>query len=100
MDGLLSLGAVLWMLGGIFALILFVFAILFMKYANLWIRAFVSQAKINPLKLVLMPLMKINPHVIVDARIMAVQAGSPKHCGIHVGESAVQVSDGVTFGRL
>jgi uncharacterized protein YqfA (UPF0365 family) len=33
-----------------------------------------SSAKISPLKLVLMRLMKINPQVVVQARIMAVQA--------------------------
>lgn len=69
------MGPFFYMLGGIAALVLLVFAILFMKYANLWLRAFVSQAKINPFRLVFMPLMKINPHIIVDARIMAVQAG-------------------------
>ena len=63
------------MLGGITALVLLVFGILFMKYANLWLRAYVSRAKINPFTLIFMPLKKVNPHIIVDARIMAIQAG-------------------------
>jgi len=39
-----------------------------------WIRAMTRGGKISPMKLVLMKLMKINPQVVVQARIMAVQA--------------------------
>lgn len=67
--------AVFWVIGIFLGVIVFAFALLFMKYASLWFRAYVSQARINPFKIVLMPLMKINPHIIVDSRIMAVQAG-------------------------
>ena len=47
----------------------------FAKYFNLWLRAFVSRAKIGPLSLVFMALRKVNPVAIVDAKVMAVQAG-------------------------
>jgi uncharacterized protein YqfA (UPF0365 family) len=64
-----------WMLAGIDGMLALVFAFLFMKYFNLWLRGFVTRAKIGPFNLVFMSLRKVNPQVIVDAKIMAVQAG-------------------------
>jgi uncharacterized protein YqfA (UPF0365 family) len=64
-----------WMLAGIAGMLALVFAFLFMKYFNLWLRGFVTRAKIGPFNLVFMSLRKVNPQVIVDAKIMAVQAG-------------------------
>ncbi|MCA9057516.1 MAG: flotillin-like FloA family protein, partial [Planctomycetaceae bacterium] len=52
-----------------------IFMFMFASVASLWFRAFMSGAAIGPLQLVVMKLKKINPHVIVDSRIMAVQAG-------------------------
>ena len=57
------------------ALIVLVFLVLFLRYFNLWLRAFVTRARIGPLTLVFMSLRKVNPNVIVDSKIMAVQAG-------------------------
>lgn len=65
----------LWVVGGFIALFVAVLVFLFLKYFKLWLRAFVSRAQINPFTLVFMSLRKVNPHVIVDAKIMAVQAG-------------------------
>jgi len=59
----------------ILGLISLVFLVLFTKYINLWLRGFVTRARIGPLNLVVMSLRKINPNVIVDTKIMAVQAG-------------------------
>jgi uncharacterized protein YqfA (UPF0365 family) len=53
----------------------FVLIFLFGKYFNLWLRSFVTRARIGPLTLVFMSLRKVNPNVIVDAKISAVQAG-------------------------
>lgn len=64
-----------WMLAGIAGMLALVFMFLFMKYFNLWLRGFVTRAKIGPFNLVFMSLRKVNPQVIVDAKIMAVQAG-------------------------
>ena len=64
-----------WMLAGIAGMLALVFVFLFMKYFNLWLRGFVTRAKIGPFNLVFMSLRKVNPQVIVDAKIMAVQAG-------------------------
>ncbi len=59
----------------IFGLFFLAFLILFSRYFKLWLRAFVTKARIGPLSLVSMSLRKVNPQVIVDAKIMAVQAG-------------------------
>ena len=48
---------------------------LFARYFKLWIQAFSSRAKIGPLAMVIMSLRKVKPSVIVDSKIMAVQAG-------------------------
>lgn len=44
-------------------------------YFKLWLRAFVARARIGPFSLLFMSLRKVNPTAIVDAKIMAVQAG-------------------------
>lgn len=66
----------LLLFGGLFVgLMVAVMAFLMLKYFKLWLRAYVSQARINPFALMFMSLRKVNPQVIVDAKIMAVQAG-------------------------
>lgn len=44
-------------------------------YFKLWLRAFVTRARIGPFALLRMSLQKVNPTAIVDAKIMSVQAG-------------------------
>ncbi|MCA9004677.1 MAG: flotillin-like protein FloA [Planctomycetaceae bacterium] len=60
---------------GIGILLGIVFVALFARYFKLWIQAFSSRAKIGPFALVFMSLRKVKPSVIVDSKIMAVQAG-------------------------
>ena len=62
-------------LTGIFLLVLLLFLIMFASVASLWFRAMVSKAKIGPIQLVVMKLKRVDPRVIVDSRINAVQAG-------------------------
>ena len=59
----------------IFAVLLLVFLGVFASVASLWFRAFMSGAGIGPLQMVVMKLKKVNPQLIVDTRIMSVQAG-------------------------
>ena len=66
------------LLYGIVAIVvlgLLVFLAMFAPVFPLWIRALTSGALIGPLQLVVMKLKKVHPGVIVDSRIMAVQAG-------------------------
>ncbi len=60
---------------GILVLVGLLFLFLFVRYFKLWLRAFVTRARISPLAIVVMGLRKVNPTAIVDAKISAVQAG-------------------------
>lgn len=60
---------------GIGALLVIIVLAVIAAYFKLWVRAFVTGARINPFSLLFMSLRKINPTAIVDAKIMAVQAG-------------------------
>ncbi|MCH8829895.1 MAG: flotillin-like FloA family protein, partial [Planctomycetes bacterium] len=64
-----------WVVGGLAVLLLVIFLVLFAKYFKLWLRGAVTRARISPFSLVFMSLRKVNPSVIVDSKIMAVQAG-------------------------
>lgn len=69
-----------WVIAGVavvfvIGLIFLVFLGLFARYFKLWLRGYVTRAKIAPWNLVFMSLRKVNPTVVVDAKIMAVQAG-------------------------
>ncbi len=67
---------VLMVVGVLFLILLgIIFLFLFGRYFKLWLRAFVTRARIGPLSLVFMSLRKVNPVIIVDTKIMAVQAG-------------------------
>jgi uncharacterized protein YqfA (UPF0365 family) len=63
----------IWVVG-ILIFILFILAIILFRYINLWIQAYFSKAGISLFQLVGMSLRKINPTVIVRAKISAVQA--------------------------
>lgn len=72
----LNLATILiWGVTGIVVLFLLIFLLMFAPVFPLWVRAFTSGASIGPLQMVVMKLKKVNPTVIVDSRIMAVQAG-------------------------
>ncbi len=51
--------------------------VLFVKFFGLWFRALLSGAPVGPARLIGMYLRKVNPSVIVDARIMLTKAGLP-----------------------
>ena len=59
----------------IFGGLMLVFLGVFASVGSLWFRAFMSGAGIGPLQMVVMKLKKVNPQLIVDTRIMSVQAG-------------------------
>lgn len=59
----------------IVGILFLVFLGVFASVGSLWFRAFMSGAGIGPLQMVVMKLKKVNPQLIVDTRIMSVQAG-------------------------
>ncbi len=71
-DTLLTLGA-----ASICGLILLVSFIVFIKYFNLWLQAFVTRAGVSLISLIAMSLRKVDARVIVAAKVMMVQAGLP-----------------------
>ena len=56
-------------------LLVLAFLIFFARYFSLWLQAYMSNARVSPFSLIGMGLRQVNPRVIVDAKIMAMQAG-------------------------
>ncbi len=71
--GLLTAGAAL-----ILGLALLVLFIVFVRYFNLWLQAYVTRARVSMLSLIAMSFRKVNARVIVESKIMAAQAGLPE----------------------
>ncbi len=67
-----SASTIALIVGGV---LLFVFLIILLKFFKLWIQAYFSKAQVPLFALVGMWLRKVNAGVIVNSRIMAVQAG-------------------------
>ena len=61
----------------VLGLIVIVFVIVMFKYGFLWLRATLAGAHVGLLDLVGMSLRKVDPNVIVNARVMSVKAGIP-----------------------
>lgn len=67
---------ILFWVGFVFTvLVTLIVLAVFLAYFKLWLRGFVTRARIGPFALVFMSLRKVNPTAIVDAKIMCVQAG-------------------------
>jgi len=64
-----------WLALTLAGLLMLGLVVLVSRYFGLWLRALVTGARISLPSLVLMSLRRVNPTVIVDARIMTVQAG-------------------------
>jgi len=60
-----------------------VFLLVFARYFGLWIQCKMTRAGITFPNLVLMSIRKVNPTIIVRARIMAVQAGLTRSYPVH-----------------
>lgn len=84
MDGVLALqpaegmsAMVQWLIILLGVFFGFVFLFILLKWGFLWIRAKASGAGVSLIQLIGMSLRKVNPRIIVEARIMAVKAGVP-----------------------
>ncbi len=64
-----------WFFGILFLVFALVFLAVFARYFSLWIQCKMTRAGISFPNLVIMSIRKVNPTVIVRAKIMAVQAG-------------------------
>jgi uncharacterized protein YqfA (UPF0365 family) len=78
-SSLLFIGAV-----AVALVVLFIFALVFFSYGKLWLQAMVSNARVSIFSLIGMSLRQVHARTIVDAKIMAMQAGvgTDPHTGI------------------
>lgn len=70
MDKLLYTGGFLFLL-----FLALVFVIVFVKYFKIWLQAYVTRARVSMPSLIAMSFRKVNAKVLVETKIMAVQAG-------------------------
>lgn len=73
--------------GVVLAIFILIMAIIFINFGMLWVQAATSGSPVSISSLVGMSLRKVNPHVIVNCRIMAVQAGLEKEVTIDALET-------------
>jgi uncharacterized protein YqfA (UPF0365 family) len=66
-----------WVFLAIAAIVLLVVGIMVIAYFGLWLQAYLAGAKVSLLQIIAMRLRKVNPGIIVRARIMGVQADIP-----------------------
>ncbi len=64
-----------WVLIGLAGIVVFVLLVVVLKYLNLYIQSLLTKAGIGLLDMIAMNFRKVNPALLVRARIMAVQAG-------------------------
>ena len=68
----------LWMIGGIFGLLVFVFFLFFfIKFGSLWLQARASGCPVKVFEFIGMFLRKLNSRLIIDVLVMAHKAGIP-----------------------
>ena len=60
---------------GVAILVAFVFLVVFLRYANLWVQSLFTHAGVGLFEMVGMSFRKVNPAMILRAKIMAVQSG-------------------------
>ena len=61
---------------GIFAaFLLLAFGFFFLRYFKLWFQAYMSVADVSLVSLIRMHFTKVNPNVVVQAKVMSAQAG-------------------------
>ena len=68
--------SLLWALGVVVLIVIVItFIVMLMLYGNIWFQAYMSNARVSMLSLVGMSLRQVNARVIVQSKIMAMQAG-------------------------
>lgn len=66
---------VMWITIAIISVLVLIFLVIALTYGNLWFRAFMSSADVSIQSLIGMGFRQVNPRIIVDAKVMASQAG-------------------------
>lgn len=90
--GLLGQGVsgIIFLVGGLFlAFMGLVLAFFFLRYFKLWFQAYMSVADVTLISLIRMHFTKVNPNVVVQAKVMSAQAGL-----------SINRNDGISTRRL
>lgn len=66
-----------WVIAGVAVLVLFILSIVVLRYASLWIQAYMTKADVSIFDLIGMSLRRVDSRTIVRTKIMATQAGIP-----------------------
>ena len=66
---------IFWVVIGLLAVMLLSAFVFFMLYGKLWFRGLVSGANIGILEVIAMSLRQVNPKIVIESKIQAVQAG-------------------------
>lgn len=66
---------IFWVVIGLIAVMLLAAFVFFMIYGKLWFRGLVSGANIGIIEVIAMSLRQVNPKIVIEAKIQAVQAG-------------------------
>jgi len=66
---------IFWVVIGLLAVMLLSAFVFFMIYGKLWFRGLVSGANIGILEVIAMSLRQVNPKIVIESKIQAVQAG-------------------------
>lgn len=66
---------ILMAIGLLLVFMLFVLGFFFIRYGKLWFQAYMSVADVSLVSLIRMHFTKVNPNVIVQAKVMSAQAG-------------------------
>jgi uncharacterized protein YqfA (UPF0365 family) len=75
-DDMIGMEQLVWVAAGVIVLVMvFVLALVVFSYGKLWLQAFVSNARVSIFSLIGMSLRQVHARTIVDAKIMAMQAG-------------------------
>jgi uncharacterized protein YqfA (UPF0365 family) len=70
-----TLGLLFLFLGIFVGILVLVFLFFFLRYFKLWFQAYMSVADVSMMSLIRMHFTKVNPQVIVQAKVMITQAG-------------------------
>jgi uncharacterized protein YqfA (UPF0365 family) len=75
-EDMIGMDQLVWVAAGVIVVVMvFVIALVVFSFGKLWLQAFVSNARVSMLSLIGMSLRQVHARTIVDAKIMAMQAG-------------------------
>jgi uncharacterized protein YqfA (UPF0365 family) len=84
------------LLACVVVIVMFMFVVAVLAYGKLWFQAYMSNARVSMLSLVGMSLRQVNARVILQAKIMAMQAGVAATAALLLAPLIVGFIEGVS----